>query len=86
MFTLLFCISFAGAQENIRQVDFRNFTYPLSGHLLEHSRLEWLNTQTHAGGVKRKPIHLVNGSDLTKDSSFMMDGKEYAQYEGFSLE
>jgi len=36
---------------------------------------------SHAG-IKREPIPLVNGSDLTKSSSFVMDGKEYAQYEG----
>ncbi|HUZ94548.1 MAG TPA: hypothetical protein VMU57_06505 [Edaphobacter sp.] len=85
IFMLVFCTCLAGAQKNIRQVDFRNFTYPLSGHLLGHSGLQWLNIPTHAG-VKREPIHLVNGSDLTKTSSFVMNGKEYAQYEGFTLE
>jgi hypothetical protein len=85
MVTLLFCTCVAGAQEKIQQVDFRNFTYPLSGHLLGHTRLEWLDTAAHAG-VKREAIHLVNGSDMTKTSSFLMDGKEYAQYEGFTFE
>jgi hypothetical protein len=79
---LLSCTYVSGAQESIRKVDFKNFTYPLSGHLLGHGRLEWLGR----GAVKRPPIHLVNGSELTKDSSFMMDRKEYTQYEGFTLE
>jgi hypothetical protein len=86
IFTLALCPSLAIAQANIRQVDFKNFTYPLSGHLLGHGSLEWLNAPTHAENVNTKPIHLVDGSDLTKVSSFMMDGKEYAQYEGFTLE
>jgi hypothetical protein len=38
---LVLCSRLA-AQENIRQVDFKNFTYPLSGRLLGHSSLEWL--------------------------------------------
>jgi hypothetical protein len=29
---------------------------------------------------------LVNGEDLKKESSFEMDGREYAQYSGFSLQ
>jgi hypothetical protein len=31
-------------------------------------------------------IHLVDGSDLTKTSSVVVDGKEYGQYEGFTFE
>jgi hypothetical protein len=77
------CLS--SAQENIRQVDFNNFTYPLSGHLLGHDRLEWLNIPERAQ-AKKQPIQLVKGSNLTKTSSFVMDGKEYDQYEGFTLE
>ncbi|MGH9605959.1 MAG: hypothetical protein ACRD3N_09695 [Terracidiphilus sp.] len=72
-------------QSSIRQVDFKNFTYPLSGHLLGHDRLQWLGTSKDAR-LARAPIRLVNGSDLTKSSSFVMDGKEYDQYEGFTLQ
>lgn len=72
----------AAAQQSIRQVGFRNFVYPLSGGtLLGHYGLVWLDTS-----LARKKIHLVAGSDLEKTSSFVMDGKEYAQYEGFKLE
>lgn len=82
---LVFCSSVLAAQQNIRQVDFKNFTYPLSGRLLGHDSLEWLDTPAHPA-TNGKTIHLVNGSQLTKDSSFTMDGKEYDQYEGFTFE
>src|SRR6202012_1725906 len=63
----------------------KNFTYPLSGHLLGHSSLEWRDTPAHPA-TKRKIILLVDGSQLTKTSSVMVDGKEYGQYEGFTFE
>jgi len=71
------------AQKNIRQVNFKSFTYPLNGHLLGHDRLQWLTRDAHP---RKEPIHLLNGSDLTKVSSFVMDGNEYAQWEGFTLQ
>lgn len=55
------------AQQNIRHVDFKNFNYPLSGHLLGHGSLEWLDTPAHPAANTRT-IHLVDGSDLTKTS------------------
>ena len=73
------------AQQNIRQVDFKNFTYPLSGHLLGHGSLEWLDTPAHPA-ANGKTIRLVDGSQLTKTSSVVVDGKEYGQYEGFTFE
>jgi len=84
---IVFCASFelAAAQDNIREVDFKNFSYPISGPLLGHSELKWLGDPKD-GYSKRKPIHLVNGEDLKKESSFEMDGREYAQYSGFSLQ
>jgi hypothetical protein len=72
----------ATAQKSIRQVDFKNFTYPLSDTLLGHDRLQWLSIPTARHGGMH--IHLVNGSDLTKSSSVM--GREYAQFEGFTLQ
>lgn len=73
----------ATAQKSIRQVDFKNFTYPLSGPLLGHDRLHWLSlpSAAHSGG---KHIRLVNGSDLMRPSSGM--GNTYAQFEGFTLQ
>jgi hypothetical protein len=78
-------MGFAAAETNIRQVDFKNFTYPLSGTLLGHDRLQWLDVPA-AAHSNRKPIHLVNGDNLTKSSSFVMDGHEYTQWEGFTLQ
>jgi hypothetical protein len=76
--------SVLAAQQNVRQIDFKNFTYPLSGRLLGHDSLEWLDTPAHPA-TNRKTIHLVNGSQLTKDSSFTYEGKEYGEYEGFTF-
>jgi len=80
-----FATCLAVAQQSIRQVDFRNFTYPLSGPLLGHGELKWLGNPKD-GYSKRKPIHLVKGDDLTKVSSVSVDGKEYPQFEGFTLQ
>lgn len=84
MLALVLC-SQLDAQQNIRQVDFKNFTYPLSGHLLGHGSLEWLDTPANPA-TKQRTIHLVDGSQLTKISSAVVDGKEYGQYEGFTFE
>lgn len=80
---ILFSAGAATAQKSIRQVDFKNFTYPLSGTLLGHDRLHWLDVPSanHTGGTH---IHLVNGNELTKSSSAM--GREYSKYEGFTLQ
>jgi hypothetical protein len=78
-------VGFTAAQTSIRQVDFKNFSYPLSGALLGHDRLQWLDLPT-AAHTGRRPIHLVNGKHLTKSSSFVMGGVEYAQWEGFTLQ
>ena len=80
----MLCCLRLGAQQQIRQVDFKNFTYPLSGHLLGHSSFQWLDGST--ANSNRKLIQLADGKDLTKISSFVLDRKEYAQYEGFTLE
>jgi hypothetical protein len=84
MLALVLCSRLA-AQQNIRQVDFKNFTYPLSGHLLGHGSLEWLDTPAHPA-TNRKTIRLVDGSELTKSASVVVDGEEYSQYEGFTFQ
>jgi len=84
LFVLMRCCLQLSAQESIHQVDFKSFTYPVSGYLLGHNRLQWLGDS--AATPHRKSIQLVAGKDLRKASSFVMDGKEYAQYEGFTLE
>jgi hypothetical protein len=73
------------AQATIRDVDFKNFTYPLSGALLGHNRLQWLGQPgtSHPG---RDTIRLVNGENLTKLTSFVVAGQEYTQWAGFTLQ
>ena len=46
----------ASAQPSIRQVDFKNFTYPLSGPLLGHGELKWLGNPED-GYSNKNPIH-----------------------------
>lgn len=79
--TVLSLTGTASAQQSIHQVDFRNFTYPLRGSLLGHDGLIWLD----ASGPRRE-IHLVAGSGLRKTSSFVMNGKDHPQLEGFELQ
>jgi len=57
----------------------------LSGPLLGHGELKWLG-DPRDGYSKQKPVHLVNGDDLAKSSSFVMDGHEYTQWMGFTLQ
>jgi hypothetical protein len=87
VFGVLMCIcaTFASAQSSIRLIDFKNFTYPLSGPLLGHSAMSWLGDPANRHS-KRNPIRLINGEDLTKDSSFLSNGKEYVQYSGVTLQ
>ena len=73
------------AQKNIHQVDFRNFTYPLSGPLLGHDGLKWLGNPKD-GYSKKNPIHLVDGSDVSKNSNVVVDGLEYSQLSGFTMQ
>lgn len=72
-------------QTSIRQIDFKNFSYPLKDHLLGHGELKWLAGEGQAG-PRLRMIHLSNGEDLTKESSLLVDGKEYAQYSGFEFQ
>jgi hypothetical protein len=60
-------------------------SYALSGHLLGHDSLEWLNPSASAA-TKEKTVHVVDGSQLTTASGFMMAGKEYSQYEGSTFQ
>ena len=81
---VLVCIStgFASAQRSIRQVDFKNFTYPLAGPLLGHDDLKWLGYPKD-GYSKRAPIHLVNGADST---GFSLQSVVYADVTGDGTE
>ena len=61
---LVFTLTGVGlAQKSIRQVDFKNYTYPISGLRLGHDRLEWIDP------AQRGHITLVNGEDAERDAT-----------------
>jgi hypothetical protein len=68
---------FVHAQKTIRQVDFKDFSYPLSSHLLSHARLQWIDTSP--GSIKERAIRLVNGRDA---SGFTLQSVAYADVTG----
>lgn len=68
----------AVAQQSIQQVDFKNFLYPLSGSVLGHQDLVWLDTS-----ATTQMIALHNGLDVKKVET--ADGRAPAQYQGFTL-
>lgn len=82
-FAILISSGIATAQGSIRQVDFKNFTDPMSGALLGHGGLQWLRLPSATNPVRRH-IHLPNGTDLAVSSTAM--GRDYVQYEGFTLQ
>jgi hypothetical protein len=84
----LVCLSLPSfdAQSSVRQVDFKNFVYPLSGSLLGHTELKWLNLPSGGGGSRVRTVQLKDGRSFKKDLSFRQSGREYAQYEGFVLQ
>jgi hypothetical protein len=66
----LACVG-ASAQTNIRQVDFKNFTYPLSGNTLGHDRLKWLDP-SKPGSLKLRNGRYSSGG-FTLDSVTFAD-------------
>jgi len=69
----LVCVGSAAGQGSIRQVDFKNFTYPLSGPTLGHDRLQWLDLST------KRHIGLQNGKDA---SGFSLSSAQFADVTG----
>ncbi len=69
------------AQKTIRQVDFKNFSYPLSSHMLSHARLQWLDTSS-GGPIKGQSVRLVNGRDAAGPPGFILQSVEYADVTG----
>ena len=61
------------AQTDLRKVDFKNFTYPLTGPLLGHDRLMWLSMDAE------EHIRLRNGSD---GRGFTLDSVIYGDVTG----
>ena len=80
--SILICSVLAQPQKSIRQVDFKNFTYPLTGPLLGHDRLQWLPIEVRSPG---RPIQLKHGQDIQKVTSVVVEGHEYPIWQGFTL-
>jgi hypothetical protein len=81
---LLAASVFVHAQKTIRQVDFKNFSYPLSSHLLVHASLQWLDTSS-GGTIKGQSIRLVNGvtaKDTAASPGFTLQSVAYADVTG----
>jgi hypothetical protein len=70
----------ADAQKSVRQIDFKNFTYPLSGRTLGHDRFEWLDTSS------ARHISLVNGKDAPKSPGFTLDSVQFSDVTGEGME
>jgi hypothetical protein len=62
--------------QTIRQVDFKNFTYPMSGPRFGHERLKWLDSS------KPGHIQLVNGSDDAESPNFTFESVKFADVTG----
>jgi hypothetical protein len=67
----------ASAQQSLRKIDFKNFTYPLSGSTLGHDRLVWLDPASSG-----RHIRLVNGKDRPSRPGFTLDSVTFADLTG----
>jgi hypothetical protein len=70
----------ADAQRTIREVDFSNFTYPMSGTALGHDRLKWLDISA------TRHIQLVNGKGISGVPGFALKTVTFAELTGDGLE
>jgi hypothetical protein len=65
---------------NIRQVDFKNFTYPITGSKLGHERLMWMSL------VNTSHVRLAIGEDVGKHASgwpnFKLESVKFADVTG----
>ena len=77
---ILTCSGLADAQENIRQVDFRNFTYPLGGPTLGHDRLRWLDVSAH------RRVRLADGKGTAVMPGLTLKSVEFADVTSDGLE
>jgi hypothetical protein len=78
MFGVLTLLSFAlaTAQKSTRQADFSNFNYPISGNMLGHDRLKWLDISTE------RRVQLLGGKSLSKSPGFTLKSVTFADVTG----
>ena len=73
---ILLFSGFASAEKGIRQIDFKNFSYPLSGSTLGHDRLKWLDVSA------ARQIRLTNGKDNSRPPGFTLESVSFADVAG----
>jgi hypothetical protein len=66
----------ACAQASIQQIDFKNFTYPLSGPTLTHDQLKWPDP-SKAGNLK-----LINGRHIAEPLEFTLKFVKFVDVTG----
>lgn len=66
----------ARADQGMRHVDFKNFTYPLSGSTLGYNRLEWLDVWA------ARHIRLASGKQAQRSSGFTLESVSFADVTG----
>jgi hypothetical protein len=65
------------AQVSIRQVDFKNFTYPLSGPTLTHNQLKWPDPS------KPGRLKLIDGRHIAEALDFTLKSVKFADVAGY---
>ena len=74
--SILLAFGFASAEQTIRQVDFKNFSYPLSGPTLGHDRLKWLDVSA------ARHIQLANGKGAPGSQGFTLESVRFVDVTG----
>jgi len=74
--SILLAFGFASAEQTIRQVDFKNFSYPLSGPTLGHDRLKWLDV------LAARHIQLANGKGASGSQGFTLESVRFLDVTG----
>lgn len=72
LLAILMLLSAGVAQQSIRNVDFRNFTFPLSGPTLGHNRLTWLDPS------RASHVRLINSSGAPQSPGFTLKSVQFA--------
>lgn len=83
LLTLFVVIHAAMTAQSIREIDFKNHDYPLSGALLGHSNMQWLDEK---GRYPKPPIHLMHGRAMSDDEGFTLESVTYGDVTGDGAE
>lgn len=74
---LVLCSGVSSVEDGVRQVDFKNFSYPLSGSILGHTQLKWLDVSSG------RRVRLVNGKQASAlPPGFTLESVNFADVTG----